>query len=174
MPAPSDKYIGKEVFVVGVDDTNPSGPLEVFDSAEEMFTYLKTQIEIGVDADVRVLHGVLTKADTLPHSTRGKAGFLLAFDEYMESTYEANAGCIVEQCFSDVNELANEIENMVGTSIGPIATVDIDYLYILYGYELKTFVNIDLEDLDEENIDVCKKIALETEEVRKKSLAVST
>lgn len=169
-----DKYVNKEVFVVGVDDTEPSGPLEVFESGSDMLKFLKTQIEIGLDSDVRVLHGVLTKADVLPASTKRKVGFVIAFDSDLKIGFGANGGCIVEQCFSDVNELATEIETLVGTSIGPITEVDMDYLYILYGYELKTFISIDLEELDEEAIETCKGIAMESESVREKTLQATS
>lgn len=173
MQEPFGKFLNKEVFVIGVDDTEPSGPLEVFDKASQLFNYLKDQIEIGIDSDVRVLHGVLTKADTLPSSTKGKVGFILAFDAEMQRSFRTNGGCIAEQCFADVGELATQIEGMIGKPTGPIHEVEIEYLYILYGYELKTFVSVDLEELDEETIHTCKKVAEESESIRERALEVS-
>lgn len=169
MSVPFDKYLNEEVFVVGVDNTEPAGQMEMFTSASELFKYLKYQIEVGIDPDVRVLHGILTKADVLPSSIKNKAAFILAIDP--DYNFNITMGCIIEQCYTEINELATEIETTIGTSMGTIVEVDMDYIYILYGYELKPFISVDLGDVDEETIHVCKKIALESESIRTKTIS---
>ena len=160
-----DRYINKEVFVVIDSKEEEPGDIKIvegWDSVlEELNGYTTT------DEDVRVFHGVLTLGEYIPKSLRGKSAFVLCIDPM-----DSDRGCIIESMKDDSEGLADAVETAIKYNspfYGQLSHValDIDDVYILYGYQIQTCLAIRDDDIDEEVIDVCKRISEETETLGK-------
>lgn len=148
-------HLYEEVYIVGVDHTvTPLGELEIFDQYERLLSHLRTK-NISICSDTRVIHGMLTSAKSIPKDLCGKQAFILLFDP--------NSGSqgILFDSGSDNNcqELATEIQKLLVSEEAASFFFEIDDVYILYGYELNVVMSVDEDDLDEEIISTCKKIA---------------
>jgi hypothetical protein len=60
-----------------------------------------------------------------------------------------------------VKELAEEIEEMVSSTIGIDTDLNINDVFILYGYQMETCLSVAEDSVDEEIISVCAQIARE-------------
>ena len=150
-------FMNKEVFVLGVEEeVMDSGPLVAFINMDDLIFYMKDEVTPSTDNEICVLHGILSSAETLPNDLKNSTAFVL-----IESSDIEEAGLIMTESFDEVNNLIKAIENIVDKNMGSISSVDIKSIYILYGYEIKTIMSIDEEDIDEEIIDTCKEIAKE-------------
>jgi hypothetical protein len=77
-----------------------------------------------------------------------------------------NKGCVIEALKEDPEGLSVAITDLINNGNPfPESVIDIDNIYILYGYQLQVCLSVKDEDIDDEVIDVCQKIADETEEV---------
>ena len=148
-----EKHLYSEVYVVGVDSTvSTHGELTVCASFEDLLNHLKTK-NVSINSDLRVLHGVLTSAKTIPKDLMGRQPFILLKDP------DAQGGIMLDaDTDDDYNELAMEIEMCLES--GEVASFffEIDHVYILYGYELTLTLSVDEDDLDEEFIADCLEI----------------
>lgn len=158
-----DKYLYSEVYVVGVDSTvSAHGELTVCESFESLITYLKTK-NVSVNSDLRVLHGVLTSAQSIPKDLKGRQPFLMLVDPYDE-----NHGILLDSDTDDnCDELAIEIESVLENAEVATFFFEIDCVYILYGYELSLILAVDEDDLDEEIISDCLEISKAAKELAK-------
>jgi len=156
-----EQSLYKEVYVVGVDNTtSPSGELRVYDSFEKLLTHLRMK-NISVCSDLRVVHGVLTSAKSIPKNRRGRGAFIL-----LEDPETSEHGILLDSDSDDCVELASEIERAL---VGPETAsffFTIDHVYILYGYELNVGLSVDEDEIHEDFIADCMLIA----EVAKKQL----
>lgn len=148
-------HLYEEVYVVGVDHTvTPLGELKIFDKYERLLSHLKTK-NVSVCSDVRVVHGVLTSAKSIPKDLRNKQAFILLFDPRSESQ-----GILFDSDADDnYQELATEIQKLLVSEEAASFFFEIDDVYILYGYELGVVMSTDEDDLDEEIISICREIA---------------
>ncbi len=148
-------HMYEEVYVVGADHTvTPFGELEIFDSYERLLSHLRTK-NISICLDVRVIHGILTSAKSIPKNFYGKQAFILLFDPDGESQ-----GILLDSdADNDCQELATEIQKLLASEEAGGFSFEIDDVYILYGYELNVVMSVDEDDLDEEIISKCKKVA---------------
>jgi hypothetical protein len=150
-----DKHLYSEVYIVGADSTvSDWGELTVCGSFEDLLEYLKTK-SVGISSDLRVIHGVLTSAKTIPSEFKSRQPFILVQDP--ESS---DHGILLDSdSEDDCNELASEIERLMES--GEVASffVEIDHIYILYGYELNLTLSVDEDDLDEDIIADCIEVA---------------
>lgn len=155
-----EKYLYEEVYVVGTDGAvSYAGELTICGSFEDLLSYLKTK-NVSINSDLRVLHGVLTPAKTIPNDFKNRQPFILLKDP--DST---GHGIMLDaDAENDCNELALEIEMILDAERSEeIASFffEIDHIYILYGYELSLTLSIDEGDLDEEIIENCLDVAKE-------------
>jgi hypothetical protein len=150
-----EKYLYDEVYVVGADSiVSSGGELTVCGSFESLLDYLKTK-NVSVNSDLRVLHGVLTSAKSIPANFKNRQPFILLQDP--EST---DHGLLLDPDTDDnCKELALEIEKMLESEEVASFFFEIDHVYILYGYELSLTLSVDEDDLDEEIITDCLEIA---------------
>jgi hypothetical protein len=149
-----EQTLYKEVYVVGVDNTtSPSGELRVYNSFEKLLTHLRAK-NICVCSDLRVVHGVLTSAKSIPKDRKGRSAFIL-----LEDPETSEHGILLDSDSDDCAELASEIEAVLTSPEAASFFFTIDHVYILYGYELNIGLSIDEDDLNEDFITDCMQIA---------------
>ena len=158
-----ERYKFKEAFVAGTDHTViTSGDLIAFESLETLLEHLKTKNPSVSGNEVRVLHGVVTPARSIPADFDGQTIFIL-----VEGYYEE--GIVFDSSAETPEELADEIEKVMNDPEIAVELTDIDDIYILYGQELNTCLSVDEDDIDDEMIDACKKVAKAAEKQLEKS-----
>jgi len=159
-----DKYLGKEVFVAGVeddfDDMGGSQELFVCETLEGLHDHLTT-LTPTMDSDVRVLHGVLTNAMVLPSSLRRRSVFFVLPNIYAG----AGVGAIRDADVSNIDELADKVTEMVKENIYYIS--DPEDICILYGYEIKVTLGVADDDIDDEAVSAGGKILQEVNKISK-------
>lgn len=155
------KHLYQEVYIVGVDSTvSAHGELTVCPSFEDLLTYLKTK-NISVNSDLRVLHGVLTSAQSIPKDLKGRQPFIMLVDPDDESQ-----GILLDSDTDDAyEELADEVENTLRNPEAATFFFEIENVFILYGYELSLTLAVDEDDLDEDIITDCLKISKSAKEL---------
>lgn len=157
-----EEYLYKEVYVVGVDhNLSAGGELIVCGSFEDLLNYLKTK-SVSINSDLRVLHGVLTSAQTIPNDLRSRQPFIL-----LQDPRSSEHGILLDSdTDNDCNELASEIERILEGEEVASFFFEIDDVYILYGYELSLALSVDEDDLDEDIIEDCLKISEAAENLK--------
>ncbi len=146
----------EEVYIVGVDTTiTPSGELVVCSSYEQLLDHLKTK-NISICSDLRVIHGVLTSAKSIPKNLENQQAFIVIIDQ------ENYSHGVILDSESDDNheELAYEVRSMLkGNKIANFF-FEMEQIFILYGYELNIVMSVDEDDIDVGDVlNVCKNMA---------------
>ena len=158
-----EKYLYKEVYIVGPDSlVSDSGELTVCEFFEDLLNHLKTK-NVSINSDLRVLHGILTSAKSIPKDLKSRQPFIL-----LEDLSSSGQGLLLDpDTDNECEELAQEIERVL-TSEG-IASFffQIDQVYILYGYELSLTLSIDESDIDEDIIKDCLSIGIAARKLNK-------
>ena len=163
-----DDFVGKEVFVVAPEEdtiTEISFYLDVMSVNEHLICLAPTD-----EPEIKVFHGILARADTIPSDLKDKKCYVIMMSAaYANSTIQ---GLIfLSECDDDSDVLARDIEEAVGESRGgSIFNTSIDDIYILYGYEASTGICLNVESLENEEVEACKTIVSEAEELRTKYL----
>lgn len=158
-----DDHLYKEVFVVGVDNiTSTSGELTVCKSFEKMIEHLGTK-SVGVNSDLRALHGVLTSAKAIPKDMCGRQAFILLTDPE-----NSGFGILIDSdSDNDCSELAAEVEKLLSAEEMSESFAEIDNVYILYGYEVNIILSVDEDEVDVELIDSCMDVSDRAKELSK-------
>lgn len=156
----------KEIFLAYSEESNDKqgATVEIYITTEllTMVEYLK-RLTPSLDYDVVVLHGVLTKASNIPQNLRGKKAFII-----LEDIYSQDQAFLIEAGVKTDKELAEKVSSLIDDNTqSPIPipwkehpmSVEIEDVYILYGYVVSVILSLDEEELDEEIVDTCKKIA---------------
>ena len=154
----------EEVYIVGVDTTTtPSGELTICGSYEQLITHLKTK-NISICSDLRVVHGVLTSAKSIPKELKNQQAFVIVIDQENHSH-----GVILDSESDNYRELSYEIRSLLqGNEIADFFFFEMDQIFILYGYELSVVMSVDEDDIDAGSvIDKCKEIAEVAEKLDK-------
>lgn len=152
------KYVGKEVFLVIGSEDEEIGDIGVFENWVDLVEQLKT-LTPASDPETRVFHGILTLGEFIPSSFHGKSAFIVCIEPYEDSK-----GNIIESTGGSPADLAEEISGLM--SLGGVRSgmrVDIDDIYILYGYQIEPCLSVNDDELDDEIIAVCNEIADEIE-----------
>lgn len=164
-----DNFLYQEVFVVGVDHiTSSFGELTVCKSFEEMVDYLRGKT-VGVSSDLRVLHGVLTSSKAIPNDFCGRQAYILLTDPEREGFAEGDSyGSFLDSTSDDsCEELADEIEKILASEEIAVSFLEIDNVYILYGYELNIILSVDEDEVDEDLISQCLEAGAKAKELDK-------
>ncbi|TET61132.1 MAG: hypothetical protein E3J47_05860 [Candidatus Stahlbacteria bacterium] len=146
----------EEVYIVGVDTAvTPSGELVVCSSYEQLLSHLRTK-NISICSDLRVIHGVLTSAKSIPRDLRNQQAFIVVMDQENHSH-----GVILDsESDDDYKELAYEVRSLLKGNESANFLYDIDQMFILYGYELSIVMSVDEDDIEtDDTIETCKSIA---------------
>lgn len=149
------KYLYNEVFIVGADSAvSESGDVIACATFEDLLTYLRTK-SVNINSDLRVLHGVLTSAQSIPNDLKGRQPFII-----LKDPRPGDHGILLDSdTDDDCGELAEEIERILGEEEIASFFFEIDHVYILYGYELNLTLSVDEDDLVEEIVADCVEIA---------------
>jgi hypothetical protein len=155
------KHLYQEVYIVGVDSTvSAHGEITVCPTFECLLTYLKTK-NISVNSDLRVLHGTLTSAKSIPKDLKGRQPFIILLDPD-----DGNLGILLDSDTDDAyDELAAEVEATLDNPEVATFFFEIGDVFILYGYELSLTFAVDEDDLDEDIIADCLTISKAAKEL---------
>jgi len=155
------KSIGMEVYVVAGDESAKTD-VEIHDNYTTMLEYLSL-LNPEEHFSTKVYHGVLMPATVLPESLKGKSCFILALEMTYKKSVAVLEGYVFESdCDGDIDILATEIEQMIHTNeYTADMRIDIEDIFVLYGYELETCLSINPDSIDEEVVDTCKGISEE-------------
>lgn len=147
---------GREIFII-TGDVSDDAPVDIefADDWESVIESL-SGMDPSVYGDNKVFHGVLTSASHIPINFFSKDAYVLIVDPD-----DVTHGVFSESECLDGKTLANNIEQIVNerTNIDKQFTVTIDNTFIFYGYEIPVCLSISDEDIDEEAIETCKRIA---------------
>ncbi len=153
-------YIGKEVFVVGLDGDLESGDIEITESLSTLNIRLSI-MNPAAESNITVVHGILTAADYIPDNI-GRGAYVIALRPLDIST-----GAIFELNNNSPQGLANLVENVVNDS--EISDdMDIENVFILYGYELRLGYSIREDEVDEQLIEDCQEVANEANKMKER------
>ena len=147
---------GREIFLITGDVTDCAPvDIEFLDDWEAAVESLSA-MDPSVYGDSKVFHGVLTSASHIPINFFSKEAYVLIMDPD-----DLTHGVFSESECTDGKTLATNIEQIVNerTDIDRQFMVTIDNTFIFYGYEIQTCLSISDEDIDEETIETCKRIA---------------
>lgn len=133
--------------MVGTDYiTSSAGELGIYKSFEDLVEYLATKTA-NINSDIRVLHGVLTSATTIPQDFCGRQAYILV------STKDGYGITMDSDSDNDCVELASEIEKLLSEEETELHSIE--DVFILYGYEINVILSVDEGDVDEEMMKMC-------------------
>ena len=159
-----DQYNGREVFIIGQDETSiVSAEIHVFRTYKELWEHV-VQLELSVDYDVRVIHGVLITAEVLPSNLNGTTPYVVMCD-INESEMGSVVGKMTEIPAASIAELAEALETIIGDPVQEVTT-NVDNMYVLYGYEPHLSIHLDTEELDEGPIALAKPLVDDIMEIQ--------
>lgn len=160
----AESLINEEVYVV-VEDFDNLVDIVFCDDLPDAFEYLKL-LSPEEHYDMKVLHGVLTKAESIPADLMNRECFIIIVVPTTGLNNVGLKGVIIESDAGNYVEiLAEEVEEVVSKAYKWSPVVDIDDIYILYGYHVDLGLCINEDSLDEENIEICKKVSEAAEEI---------
>lgn len=157
------EFNGQEVYIIIGDEDEDVSDIFVTESWEDLVAELATKTP-DVDSDVRVFHGVLHSAEFLPNSFHGKSAFVV-----IQDPSDLTRGCLVESCSDSPEEVAADLTNVIDMGGGGAFTdlIDIDDIFLLYGYQMNLCITVSEEEVDEEIISAGEMIVDEVKEVQK-------
>jgi hypothetical protein len=154
-----DQFRNEEVFIVTGNEEEETSELFITNDRMDLNEHLILK-NPAVDEDVRLFHGVLTTAEFLPADFKGRSVFIVCL-----APDKMDQGCVVEGGATP-SEVAKEIEAIIlSASPFTFGDLDIDSIYILYGYQLELGLAVNDDEIDEEYIYACQDIADKTIEV---------
>jgi len=141
----------KGVYVVGIDGARGTGDIEACESFEELNAHLKT-LSTSTETDLMVLHGIITSARYIPAEV-GRNVYIIVQDPD-----DPGSGCIYETDYPDSDDLVALITEIVTLGDEHYKLIDIDNVYVMYGYEVSTGFSVDEGELDEELFEQCEEV----------------
>jgi hypothetical protein len=146
-----NKYEGETIFLIGIDGMKDTGPLSIHQNIVELNAHLSTMSPIS-DMDILVLHGVLTSAKCLP-SEVGRFVYVVVQDPD-----DREAGCIYEMDRLDSDELSEFVTEIINGEDASqyYKDLDIDNVFIFYGYELNVSYFMRNDEIDDEALEECQ------------------
>ena len=145
--------LGKEVYVI-TDSTE----FEVADTTiVETWGELRTSLQAcdpTVCNETQVFHGHITSAMQLPPSLEGKTAFIIIYD-----SNDPSKAVVYESASEDIEAMSIEIEEAIATNSDFDLTINIEDIFILYGYQMNVSLAVSEEEVDEELLEACERIA---------------
>lgn len=147
------------IFVVGYEEgVYNHNKIFVFKTYEALQMHLSDCSPDNADDGIRAFCGIIKIANVLPTDIKREQVFLII----TETTYDNNTGYITDTAGdSDLDILASDIENIVETEY-----VDIENIFVLYGYEMKIGLGVNPEEMDEASIESCIEISTEISKIQ--------
>lgn len=153
--------VDEEVFVTVVEENGDEYSVEAFDSVEDMNKSLNG-MHPELSDEIKAYHGVLTSAKYIPKNINKKITARII----VTNPRDESESIVYGDEEDDVEELAESIETLITDNLqSPYEDITIDEVSILYGYELDLGFNVDLDSLDEESSDKCKKLVEEVNRI---------
>jgi hypothetical protein len=157
--------LGEEVFIAASDESKHEAALDrifkVFDTLPELMEGLK-----NIDAefeDIRVVHGVITPAEALPSDIEDISAFVV-----VANPLDDQDGFLID-AGDTTDHIEYAVTDVIDNGIAYTHDIDIDYIFVLYGYELSLVFTVDEDEVDDETIDSCKKVAEKAKKIFKES-----
>jgi len=157
---------GEEVFLIGYDGQQDTGELAAYEGIDDALEYLKS-CNPETEQNLMVLHGILTHARALPSSlddVRDKIWIVVVNPNDIEA-----GGIWKSESGTDLDALASEVEFLVLNKSPIDEPMDIEDVYILYGYQLELGLAVNEEDVDESYIRDCEDVAKEAHELHEET-----
>jgi len=144
----------KEAFIVCGDEDEDSGEIFITDNWDDLTTYMKT-LSPGVDSSARVFHGIIYPAEFLPTSFNKETVYLV-----YQNPDDEQEGFVSEADTESVGGVAEDIASIIeGGGLNVFnSELNIDDIYLLYGYQLQTCMSVDEDELDDQIIEACSEI----------------
>jgi len=157
-----NSHVGREVFIVGVDgEQEEDGEISCFESLSELNDHLSGLSPVSED-NLIVLHGVLAPAEYIPPDV-GRGAFVVVADPADDI-----GGSILNLEDSNIENLASTIEKLL-SHLSPYDGLEIDNVFVLYGYELNLGFCVREDEIDEEIFDQSEKVATLVEEMERRN-----
>jgi hypothetical protein len=150
--------------MIGPSDVSEITLFETFEDMQEHLQGLNPE----TNSDILALHGTITKANTLPAQLHQLQAFIVLINPYKTD------GIIIESqaMGKHINTLAFEIENILNTQHDSFPWLDIPLeindIFILYGYEMDIGMSVNEDDIDEDIVEKSQKIVLELEAIKER------
>lgn len=142
----------ENIFIIGIDGTRSTGDIEVCESFQELNEYLGS-LNTETETDIIVLHGIISSAKYIPAEI-GRNVYLI-----IQDPDAPGSGCIYETDYPDSNDLDAIITDIIKAGDDHYQLLDIDNVFIMYGYQLNTGYSVIEEELDEQVFEECKVVA---------------
>ena len=141
------------VYLLGVDGMSEVGELACYDffsGLKEHLTLISPDSEPGLMA----LHGVLTSAKFIPGEIPDVSVWIV-----LQNPDNEDEGCLIEaSAEGGPDVIAKEIENLLESIDCPVDNIDIDDVFLLYGYELNLGYGVNEDEIDDERLKECKQM----------------
>ena len=146
----------EETYIVGVDNiVTSSGELTICDSYEQLLDHLKTK-NVSICTDLRVIHGVLTSAKSIPKNLKNQHAFIIV----VNSENPLHGVILDSESDDNCEELAYEVRTLLKGNVVKSFDFGMDQIFILYGYELNIVMSVDEDDIDENGtMKTCQEVA---------------
>ena len=164
----NEKYmtLNKEVFIIVPEfDTNVKA--KITDCVEDLHEHL-TILFPEDNEELKVIHGVITKAVSIPGNIKNQKCFIMVLEPgcFVESL-ELECTIIESDSGGDSDILADEVEDVINNNMNLMFMPDIEDTFIIYGYTMEVGLCVNMDSADEECIDACEKVALEAVNMQK-------
>ena len=146
-----DSLIGKVVFVATTSEDEETGQVFFTDDWPDLNKYMD-DMEPELNAETRVFHGVLTRARYLPDEIDSEKAYIIFIP--LSCLAEGN---IVEIESASADKIVKKVMELMKTGIMSIVP-EIDDFYVLYGYQMPTYLSVKKDDIAETKIKTCKEI----------------
>ena len=158
--------MNQEVFVI-FPDYNTIVDIVITKGLNETLDYLK-MFEPEEYFETKVLHGVIAPADILPSDMLDNDCALIVLIPGVSVDGLSLRGTVIETDVAcNPSFLAKEIEDLIDGADTALAYPPvIEDVFVLYGYELELGLCINMDTIDEEKSDSCKKVVGETLRIR--------
>jgi hypothetical protein len=150
--------VGEEVYVI-FEDWDHVVDIVFCDDLPDAFEYLKL-LPPNEFFDTIALHGVLTKAESIPADLISRECFIIIVQPESYQNSAGLKGAVIESDAGDsVEVLAEEIEEVINKGGKWDNGIDIEDVFILYGYRIELGICVNEDSIDEENIETCKRVS---------------
>jgi len=150
--------LNKEVFIA-IEDYDTNFKAKLTESLEDLQDYL-IMLSPEDYQEMKVVHGVITKAKYIPENIRNQKCFIMVLDPgcFIDSL-DLECTIIESDSGGDSDVLAEEIESLVKDATNLIYMPDIEDIFIIYGYTMEVGLYVNTDSADEECIDTCERVA---------------
>lgn len=151
------EHLYTEVFIISFN----IGGHQLIEIYTELYDVMESLNPRNVDdsKNIKVIHGCLLPATTLPSNFNGVDGFIVV------NLLDTNYGLLIEDAFHNSRDIAMIIQTIVDNK-----KINIENTFILYGVEIALTLSISEDEVDEELIERSSAIVREIRQIEKELL----